>query len=346
MSESKINALKELVATPKDLNKLLLYESNLKQAFLLLLFDCRTMLQNNLKVGGLAPNISRLLAQLKARLDSLIDRVRYDELRFRPGTAEKTRKSTTKNCLLYNLIIFSRSWDLKDDLQEFDTMVVFNEKERLFDKAKTILKQIAAIDELLSSKENIKTNVQSPEDVANALYEKFNRELELAENAGALKGIIKLEKPKFVGKSKYYKQLGSLILKVAFSFGLEHSDEPISLTALTARFNETYPRVQAEPTDIIKAAEVLAENGFLYLSKDSRNVYWISLKPTESEANIILALAEKRGQLTIEEVVRETKWPIEKVKEELDKFVKAGCAIKDEDYSTGIVYYFPGLIEE
>jgi len=346
MSDLKTNALKELVSTPKDLNKLILYEANLKKAYLLLLFDCRTSLLNSLQGGGLSPRIDRLWRQLKTRLDSLIDRARYDELRFRPGTAASVRKTTANNCLLYNFIIFSRAWDLKDYLKEFDSLLLFSEEAQTLDKAKSILRIITDIDDLLSNKENVKTNIQSTEEVTNSLYERFNRELELAETAGALKGIIKLEKPKLLGKSKYFKQLGSLILKVAFSFGIEHAEEPISLIALTTRLNDTYPRVRAEPKDIFKAVESLAENGFLYLTKDEHDVYWISLKPSESEANVILSLAEKKGSLTLEEVVRETNWSLKKAKSELDKFVTAGCAIKDDNYSSGLIYYFPALQNE
>jgi len=267
-------------------------------------------------------------------------------LRFEPGTAENIRKMTANNCILFDFIIFSRVWDLKDELKKMDSLIVFKELDKLTELVKSIIESLQIIDELFSSKASIKTTVQSSEETASALLTRFHRELQLADKAGALKGILKLDKPKFVGKSKYYDQLGTIILKIAFSFGIEHSDEPISLRAIATRLHDDYPRVKAEPKDVAKATQMLADSGFLFLNKDHNGLFWLTLKPSETEANVILALAEPKGYLTIEELMIETGWPIEKVTEELDKFVSAGIAVKDTDYATGTKYYFPGFAEK
>jgi hypothetical protein len=235
---------------------------------------------------------------------------------------------------------------LKTEFKELDELIIFGEADKLKDAVREILEHIQTIDELITSKDGVKTTEQSSKDIAQQLLIKFDQELNFAEQAGALRGILKLEKPKVIGKGRYYEQLSNIILKVAFSFGIEHSDEPISLSDIAQRLNRQYPSIQADIKDVLKGAQLLSDNGFLVLKQDRRGVYWVQLKPDESEANIILALAEEKGFLTIEEVIKETDWPLEKVQEELDKFVAAGCAIKDSDYATGIKYYFPGLTEE
>ncbi|MGC9781001.1 MAG: hypothetical protein HZR80_17285 [Candidatus Heimdallarchaeota archaeon] len=346
MNDEKLYALQDLIDTPKDLHKLKIYESKLNQALTFLLFDSRKLIINTEESSKFLEGAKRIIPQIKVRIDSLIDRARSQELRFRPGTSEKTQKIVTNNSLLFDFIIFSRCWDLKEDIKEIDSLVVFSEVEKLKDQAKKIIENIQTIDELFSSKEHIKTNIQSSEDIASQLLNRFNDELEFVERAGALKGILKLEKPKLVGKSKYYDQLGNIILKIAMSFGDDSSDKPIAIRAIFSKLKDDFPRVRATLKDIIKAVELLDENGLLILTQDQEGLYWVQFKPSESEASIILRLANAKGFLTIEELMMNTNWPVEKATEELDKFVKAGCAIKDASYSTGIKYYFPGLSDD
>ncbi|MBN1330829.1 MAG: hypothetical protein JXA54_15255 [Candidatus Heimdallarchaeota archaeon] len=346
MSDDKLKALQNLIVTPKDLNKLLTYERKLQEAITLLLFDCRNIMINAQESSKFLTEVKQFTFQIKTRIDALIDRARYDEMRFHPGTSDKDRKMIADNCILFNFIIFSKVWDLKDDLKKIDSLIVFKDLEKLTSLVRMVFENVQVIDELISSKNNIKTTVQSSEETVSALLTRFNKELELAESAGALKGIITLQKPKFLGKGKYYEQLGNIILKIVFSFGFEHSNEPISLRVIATRLTEDYPRVKTELTDIIKATELLAMNGFLILNQDREGLYWVYLKPSESEANVILALAEPQGYLTLEGLMIETGWSLDKANEELEKFVKAGCAIKDVDYSTGTKYYFPGLTEK
>ncbi|NHJ86907.1 MAG: hypothetical protein FK734_15700 [Asgard group archaeon] len=346
MSDDKLKALQNLIVTPKDLSKLLTYERKLQEATILLLFDGRKIVLNAQESSKFVQEAKQFVLQIKTRIDTLINRARNDILRFQPGTSDKDRKMIADNCILYDFIIFSRVWDLKDDLKKIDSLIVFKDLEKLTSLVRIVIENIQVIDELISSKTNIKTTIQSSEETASALLTRFNKELELAESAGALKGIITLQKPKFIGKGKYYEQLGNIILKIVFSFGLEHSSEPISLRAIATRLNDDYPRVITEFADIIKAVEMLSMNGFLILNQDREGLYWVNLKPSESEANVILALAEPQGFLTIEGLMIETGWSLEKANEELEKFIKAGCAIKDVDYSTGTKYYFPGLTEK
>ncbi|NHK31020.1 MAG: hypothetical protein FK730_06685 [Asgard group archaeon] len=346
MSEEKLSALRDLVATPKELHKLVQYERKLKEANTFLFIDCRKIIINSQKSSQFLDEAKRFLPQVKSRIDSLIDRSRYDDLRFRPGMSDKARKIITNNCILFDLIIFSRSWDLKTEIKELDELIIFGEADKIKTSVKSILEHIQIIDELISSKDNVKTTVQKSEEVAENLFIKFNQELDFAENAGALKGILKLEKPKVIGKGRYYEQLSNIILKVAFSFGIEHSDEPISIGDISQRLNRQFPHIQADLKDVLKSTQMLSDNGFLVLKEDRQGVYWVQLKPDESEANIILALAEEKGFLTIEELVRKTDWTLEKAQEEMEKFVAAGYAIKDAEYATGVKYYFPGLTKD
>ncbi|MHA1367941.1 MAG: hypothetical protein ACTSP5_16265, partial [Candidatus Heimdallarchaeota archaeon] len=228
---------------------------------------------------------------------------------------------------------------------DFDSQIVFGEVAKLKTVVSGILENIQTISELFVSKEQAKNDVQSTENVTATLAVKFNEELALAQKAGALKGIVKLEKPLLLGRDKFYTQLGNIILKIAMTFGDDEITKPIALRAIYSRLNDEFPRVQASMKDVLKAVEELDANGLINSNQDHEGMYWIQMYSSDSAENIILQMAQEKGFVTLEEVVMQTNWSIDKAKDELNKFVSAGSAIVDASYSTGTKYYFPGLAD-
>ncbi len=346
MDNAKITALQDLVDTPKGLYKLKVYEQKLHSVSTTLLFDIRALVINSLTSSKHLNDIARLMNQLRLRIDTLIDQSRRMEVRIRPGTSDKNRKNIFNNAILFDLIIFSKCWDLKIIFGSIDSLIIFEDKDEIKSLAKQILNDIQLMSELFSNKEKITVNIQSSEEVAESLMLSFNKELEFAEGAGALKGIIKLDKPRLIGKGKYYDQLGNILLKIIMTFDIGSSTEPIAMRAIFSRLKEEFPRVRAEIKDIQKVLITLDETGLLILKQDREGQFWIQLHPSETETNIILGFAKKKGYITLEELIMITNWSIEKASEEMEKFVKSGLAIKDASYSSGMKYYFPGLTEE
>ena len=346
MSNAKLTALQDLIDRPKDLYKLKVYEQKLHSVSTTLLFDIRTIVMNAQSSSKYLEDISRLMGQLRLRIDTLIDQSRRIEVQIRPGTSDKNRKTIFNNAILYDFIIFSKCWDLKIIFGSIDSLIIFEEKDEIKSLAKQILDDIQSMSELFSNKENIAVNIQSSEEVAETLLLSFNKELEFAEKAGALKGILKLDKPRLLGKGKYYDQLGNIILKIIMTFDTSSSTEPIAIRAIFSRLNEEYPRVKAEIDDLQKVLANLDETGLLILKQDRDGQFWIQLHPSETETNIILGLAKRKGYITLEELIMITNWSIEEASVEMDKFVKSGLAIKDTSYSSGTKYYFPGLAEQ
>ncbi|MHA1244315.1 MAG: hypothetical protein ACTSP7_07040 [Candidatus Heimdallarchaeota archaeon] len=345
MSAEKITAMQELIAVPSNYNKLVLYEEKLRDAILSLFFDCRNITIRSVDSSKFVDEVARIVPQIKTRVDSLIDRARMHDMRIRPGTPEKTSKLIMQNAVIYDFIMFSRTWDLKKDLGDFDSQIVFGEVAKLKTVVSGILENIQTISELFVSKEQAKNDVQSTENVTATLAVKFNEELALAQKAGALKGIVKLEKPLLLGRDKFYTQLGNIILKIAMTFGDDEITKPIALRAIYSRLNDEFPRVQASMKDVLKAVEELNANGLINSNQDHEGMYWIQMYSSDSAENIILQMAQDKGFVTLEEVVMQTNWSIDKAKNELDKFVSAGSAIVDASYSTGTKYYFPGLAD-
>ncbi|MHA1505489.1 MAG: hypothetical protein ACTSPT_09915 [Candidatus Heimdallarchaeota archaeon] len=346
MSAEKITAMQELIAVPSNYNKLVLYEEKLRDAILSLFFDCRNITIRSVDSSKFVDEVARIVPQIKTRVDSLIDRARMHDMRIRPGTPEKTSKLIMQNAVIYDFIMFSRTWDLKKDLGDFDSQIVFGEVAKLKTVVSGILENIQTISELFVSKEQAKNDVQSTENVTATLAVKFNEELAFAQKAGALKGIVKLDKPLLLGRDKFYTQLGNIILKIAMTFGDDELTKPIALRAIYSRLNDEFPRVKASMKDVLKAVEELDTNGLVNANQDHEGMYWIQMYSSDSAENIILQMAQEKGFVTLEEVVMHTNWSIDKAKDELNKFVSAGSAIVDASYSTGTKSYFPGLADE
>ncbi|MHA1124672.1 MAG: hypothetical protein ACTSO7_03490 [Candidatus Heimdallarchaeota archaeon] len=343
MSADKITALQELIDVPSNYNKLVLYEQKLRDAILSLFFDCRNIAIRSVDSSKYIEDVARIVPQIKTRVDSLIDLARLHDMSIRPGTLEKTSKLIMQNAVIYDFIMFSRTWDLKKELGDFDSQIVFGEVTKLKTVVSGILENIQIINELFASKDQAKNVVQSTENVTATLAVKFNEELAFAQKAGAFKGIVKLEKPLLLGRDKFYTQLGNIILKIAMTFADNEITKPIALRAIYSRLNDEFPRVEASMKDVLKAVEELDANGLINSNQDHEGMYWIQMYSSESAENIILQMAQEKGFVTLEEVVMKTNWSIEKAKEELTKFVNAGSAIEDASYSTGTKYYFPGL---
>lgn len=346
MSAEKITAFKELIDVPSNYNKLVIYEGKLSDAILSLIFDCRNIAMRSVDSGKSVEDVARIVPQIKTRVDSIIDRARMHSMKIRPGTPEKTSKLIMQNAVIYDFIMFSRAWDLKKALGDFDSQIVFGEVDKLKAVVSDILENIQTINGLFVSKEQAKNDVQSTENVTAALAVKFNEEIAFAQKAGALKGIVKLEKPLLLGRDKFYTQLGNIILKIAMTFGDDEITKPIALRAIYSRLTDEFPRVKASMKDVLKAVEELDANGLINYNQDHEGMYWIQMYSSDSAENLILQMAQTKGFVTLEEVVMETNWSIEKAKEELQKFVRAGSAIVDASYSTGIKYYFPGLADD
>ncbi|MBD3190084.1 MAG: hypothetical protein GF308_05550 [Candidatus Heimdallarchaeota archaeon] len=346
MIDDKIKALKNMIESPSDLNGLLKYERKLRDASIDRLSEIRALSLRIMKSGKKNEEITTIFPKIKDRIDSLIEKARKQANGLTPGISEEAKKHIIQNAILYNLIIFSHCWDLKDNLSEIDSKVVFQETNSFRGLLKAALDTVHSIDDLFTGRENSISNVIPPEEVASNLSRKFKKELKLVEKSGALKGVITLDKPKLFGKSEYYDTLGNILLKIALSFGPESHTEEIAVRALVTRLKDEYPQVKAETSDVNKAIDKLAENGLIILKEDDKNLRWIQLHPTENESNAILALAKDKGFITLDEVMLQTKWSQEKATEEIEKFIKAGCAVVDSSYAEGPKYYFPGLLNE
>lgn len=346
MIDDKIKALKKMIESPSDLQGLFKYERKLRDASTDRLSEIRNLTLKIMKSGKKIEDINTVLPQIKDRVDGLLDKSKKQANGITPGISEEAKKHIIQNAILYNLIIFSHCWNLKDNLSEMDSKVVFQETSTIRGLLKTALQNIHSLDDLFTARENSIANVIPPEEVASNLSKKFKKELQVVEKSGALKGIVTLDKPKLFGKSEYYDKLGNILLKLALSFGPESHTEEIAVRALITRLEDEYPQVEAETSDVNKAIDKLAANGLIILKEDEQNLRWIQLHPTESESNAILTLAKDKGFVTLDEVMLQTKWSQEKATQEIEKFIKAGCAVVDSSYSEGTKYYFPGLIEK
>ncbi len=150
------------------------------------------------------------------------------------------------------------------------------------------------------------------------------------------------------GKLKVnHRKLGELLLRRAFL--LKNTRGGLfTIGELLEWFNSSAEyKLQAE--DILKAVKILEENKLIPGRKIiGGNVTVVQFLPLELtlDHRFILDLACAKGWVTVEEVSRSLKWPLERVTMVLDKLVEYGLARVDSSYSHGKKYYFPAFLNK
>lgn len=163
---------------------------------------------------------------------------------------------------------------------------------------------------------------------------------------------IKKKKPgiieRLTGKGKFYEELSMKILDIATKTAKE-TGGIISLADLTLKINRVMRDISISPVDVAKALKNLEEAGLISgIRKLKSGVKIVEVFPIEltKDQNEILSLASKRGWVTLENVMIETKWSRERVIRALKSLEEAGIAIYDPNYTKGSRWYFPGFAGE
>jgi predicted transcriptional regulator len=164
--------------------------------------------------------------------------------------------------------------------------------------------------------------------------------------------VIKKKKPglleKITGKGKFYEELSMKILDIATKAAKE-TGGIISLADLILRVNKIIRDISISPMDVVKALKKLEEAGLISgVRKLKSGVKIVEVYPVEltKDQNEILSLASKKGWITLENVMVETKWSRERAMRALKSLEEAGIAIYDPSYTKGSRWYFPGFVGE
>jgi hypothetical protein len=218
----------------------------------------------------------------------------------------------------------------------FECVVLAYEGKKLtLDASRWNLKVVETIEQLKNSGESTakKTCGQTPPDRQAAAS--------IATHEFEVKPIsIVLKKP-FMRRKEYYQELGGILLQIIESMG---DKEVIMLRTIQTRLRAYAPNVEATTEDIEKALKMLKERGLILGVRTlPGGLKIIELTPLEltEELTTILKLTEKQEYTTIEEVARNTGWPLAKVEQALNRLEKLGITRRVENYKNGTRYYFP-----
>lgn len=269
---------------------------------------------------------------------------------FHPDKTIKIKEfGEIKVSQLLSAVLCERISDISDNLnsdlqfgEEIEIKVILRE---LYDLVAR-LSEVAEIQQKLADGTPVST-----ETVKN-LEKKYNKRIkqlqdELLRKDGRALTISALDtthKPKLFGKSKFYQQLGDLVLEYGKKLK-SSSGGYISLANLYTGLKNQIPDVEFSPKDLDKACAELRKKKLIQGVSDRSGVKIIEFEPVSlsKDATKVFNLATQRGFVTIEEVMIGTKWDQQRTDRVLKNLVESNIARKVTSLDTGDRYYFPGL---
>ena len=151
-------------------------------------------------------------------------------------------------------------------------------------------------------------------------------------------------KDKVTGKG-YYEQLSIEILELGRSL-IPKNGGLISLAELLLQINKARPGKVVSAKDLKRALNLLIKEklipDFKKLENDVILVEFVSVELSPDHEKV-LSLAARQGYVTFEDLIMKLEWNEERANRVLNQLVEKGIAIKDETYTEGTKYWFPGL---
>ncbi|MBD3192260.1 MAG: hypothetical protein GF308_16595 [Candidatus Heimdallarchaeota archaeon] len=148
-----------------------------------------------------------------------------------------------------------------------------------------------------------------------------------------------------IGGGDFYERLGVEILSKAKE-RQELTGGLMTLGEVVLMVNEDRPGKIIPAKDIVKALEHLSDAQVIPDIRELRGgvkiVEFIPVDLSEDHQEV-LALATRKGWISVEELLLKTKWTQERAERVLESMRQEGIARIDASYSEGKKYYFPGL---
>ncbi|MHA1754924.1 MAG: hypothetical protein ACTSYR_05360 [Candidatus Odinarchaeia archaeon] len=151
-------------------------------------------------------------------------------------------------------------------------------------------------------------------------------------------------KKSFLNRIKIdYEKLGEYLYQHAF-FSKKEKGGLYTTTELIRLFGDDS---KVSYKDIIKAIQILEKKklipGRIKLTTGVELIQFIPFELSDDH-KVILNYASKKGWVTLEELVKDLNWPLERVKIVLENLISNGIAKMDPSYSKGNRYYFPAFM--
>lgn len=174
------------------------------------------------------------------------------------------------------------------------------------------------------------------------------RELGLPEKLGVFKAKTSPSfSEKLTGKGEFYEQLGLEILE----FGKNRIAETggiVSLSEIVLEINKSQKSGYIiSPTDIVRATNILKENKLVanlrQLDSGMRIVEFIDPGLSgDTERILQVASSNPTGELSLDALVVQTHWPLERVKRTMN-LLKDKKIVQEKKTLDGVRYFFKGL---
>ena len=228
---------------------------------------------------------------------------------------------------------------MKSAYQQKEAELMLTELDQLIENYKALEKQLRQFEKKHGKQ------IQENKEYYQKITE-FRRELGLPDEIGVYEWK---EKPGFIDRltgKGYYDQLANEILEIGKQ-SVRETGGLMSIAELTLRINKSRPGKVVPPDDVVRSLETLVKSGLIpqlrKLDSGVKIVEFVTVDLSKDQEVVLSLASRKGGELTLEELVMKTKWPIERATRAVNALVDDGIALKDETYAEGTKYWFPAL---
>ncbi|MFW9914591.1 MAG: hypothetical protein ACFFGZ_03180 [Candidatus Thorarchaeota archaeon] len=226
-------------------------------------------------------------------------------------------------------------------LREKGAQVAMEELEQWIDYLKKMQKDLQKFE-----KDNAKVLETNPAAAERLMA--FRRELGLPEKLGVFEAKTSPSfSEKLTGKGEFYEQLGLQVLELGKK-KLAETGGIVSLSEIVLEVNRNQKTgYVVSPTDIVRTVNTLKENklisGVRQLDSGMRIVEFIDPQLSgDTEKILQVASSNPTGELSLDALVVQTQWPLERVKRTMD-LLKDKKIVQEKKTLDGIRYFFAGL---
>ena len=224
-------------------------------------------------------------------------------------------------------------------MKEHGTKVALKELE-------TILQDVHRLSKVLKQLEQKHGEELKKNPKAAQKWREVREELGLPEYVGVFKkksrpGIFE----RLGGDQSFREQLAVQILDVGRK-SKEETGGIMSIAEVVLRLNNQYEGFVVSISDCADAIRLLVKNnivsGVRNLSSGLKIIEFFDSTLSEDHNSLLEVASNHRGELAVEEIVKELGWTIERTSRGLDQLVQRKIAHKKETLD-GVIFFFPGL---
>ncbi|MHA1299660.1 MAG: hypothetical protein ACTSO9_09515 [Candidatus Helarchaeota archaeon] len=343
-----LNYMKFFEKIPKEYKQIQEFFNNIKQEILTDVNSIENNLLNSMKIIiDDKPMVEKLeffrqkIGQLRNDINNITVKLPISDGDKNKKIKDKKIKHQIKLFAIYYVVLYYVISRLNHKIQQLNNITLFD-KERLMPNLQNLMENFQKTEEIIKSRNDL-TIAELDINESIKKFKKFFPKLEKQFDEILVLPIFLSEEPKKMSKKEFKDYLQDLILEMKDDI-IEEEGGLISLSNLYLKVKNL---IDVDIDEIEKIIKKLSKKGLIAgiikLDKGVKFVEFVSVTMTEDIEKIMNCVDEKKGWITLDEIIKKTNWPQNRILRSLDEMNKLRIVRKVSNYSGGERWYFPSI---